>query len=57
MISIPGYLGSLKRQLKQKYQALLQEAAQQAEFLVINLATAKNSNLTADSAPYSACYS
>ena len=36
-ISIPGYLGNFKRQLKQKYQALLQETTDQPEFLVINL--------------------
>lgn len=39
-LSIPGYLGGFKRQLKQKYRALLQEATGQAEFLVINLAPA-----------------
>ena len=39
-LSIPGYLGSFKRQLKQKYQSLLQETAEQPEFLVINLAPA-----------------
>lgn len=37
-LSIPGYLGSFKRQLKQKYQALLQETPEQPEFLVVNLA-------------------
>ncbi len=36
-ISIPGYLGGFKRQLKQRHQALLQESAHEAEFLVINL--------------------
>jgi len=39
-LSIPGYLGSFKRQLKRKYQALLQETPEQPEFLVINLAPA-----------------
>lgn len=38
LISVPGYLGGFKRQLKQKYQAVLQETAQQPEFLIINLA-------------------
>jgi hypothetical protein len=37
-LSIPGYLGSFKRQLKQKHQALLQETPEQPEFLVVNLA-------------------
>lgn len=37
-LSIPGYLGSFKRQLKQKYRTLLLETAEQPEFLVINLA-------------------
>ena len=36
-LSVPGYLGGFKRQLKQKHQALLQETAEQPEFLVINL--------------------
>ena len=36
-LSVPGYLGGYKRQLKQKHQALLQETEQQPEFLVINL--------------------
>lgn len=39
-ISVPGYLGNFKRQLKRKYQALLLETIEQPEFLVINLAPA-----------------
>ena len=39
-LSIPGYLGSFKRQLKQKYQGLLQETPEQPEFLVVNLTPA-----------------
>lgn len=36
-ISEPGYLGSFKRLLKQKYTELLGETHLQPEFLVINL--------------------
>jgi hypothetical protein len=41
-LSIPGYLGGYKRQLKQKYKELLLETAEQAEFLVIQMAPATN---------------
>lgn len=36
-ISKPGYLGRFKRQLKQRYDCLIQEANLQPEFLVVNL--------------------
>ncbi len=36
-ISSPGYLGRFKRQLKQRYDSLIQEANLQPEFLVVNL--------------------
>ena len=45
-ISIPGYLGNFKRQLKQKYQSLLQETAEQPEFLVVSLAPATTMSVT-----------
>ena len=41
-LSIPGYLGGYKRQLKQKYKDLILESAQEAEFLVINMTPATN---------------
>jgi hypothetical protein len=50
-LSVPGYLGGYKRQLKQRHQALLKESAQQPEFLVINLQPA-NTKVTS-SANYS----
>ena len=36
LISTPGYLGAIKRQLKEKYHALLLETEETAEFLVIH---------------------
>jgi len=36
-LSQPGYLGSYKRLLKQKYGLLLQQTTAEPEFLVINL--------------------
>jgi len=36
LISIPGYLGSFKRNLKQKHSDLIQQVQQQPEFLVVN---------------------
>lgn len=35
-ISVPGYLGHLKRKLKEKYQSLLQESEDAVEFLIID---------------------
>ena len=43
-LSIPGYLGGYKRQLKQKYKELLLQTADQAEFLVINNAPVSNTS-------------
>jgi len=40
LLSVPGYLGNFKRQLKHKHQSLLQESMQQPEFLVIDLTPA-----------------
>ncbi|HVG12073.1 MAG TPA: hypothetical protein VM843_03670 [Flavisolibacter sp.] len=34
-LSVPGYLGRYKRQLKQKYVDLIAQAGQQPEYLVI----------------------
>ena len=36
-LSIPGYLGSFKRLLKQKHFHLIQESSVEPEFLVIDL--------------------
>lgn len=36
-LSQPGYLGSYKRQLKQKYSLLLQQSTIEPEFLVFDL--------------------
>jgi hypothetical protein len=33
-VSVPGYLGNIKRQLKEKYKDVLQNGAMPAEFLV-----------------------
>ena len=35
-ISQPGYLGKFKRNLKQKYALLIQEASQEPEFLLVD---------------------
>ncbi len=35
-ISVPGYLGHLKRKLKEKYQSLLQESEDAVEFLIVD---------------------
>jgi hypothetical protein len=42
-ISKPGYVGSIKRCLKIKYDELIQQYAERPEFLVANLAPAKQS--------------
>jgi hypothetical protein len=36
LISTPGYLGSFKRNLKQKHSDLIQQIREQPEFLVVN---------------------
>ncbi len=36
LIPIPGYLGKIKRGLKEKYQTLIQESAVAPDFLVIH---------------------
>ncbi|MDQ3681513.1 MAG: hypothetical protein M3352_00395 [Bacteroidota bacterium] len=36
LISTPGYLGSFKRNLKQKHSDLIQQIREQLEFLVVN---------------------
>lgn len=36
LISIPGYLGSFKRNLKQKHSDLILQVREQPEFLVVN---------------------
>jgi len=35
-LRIPGYLGSFKRTLKQKYKDMIQQYGMPAEFLVVN---------------------
>jgi hypothetical protein len=52
-LSVPGYLGNFKRQLKQKYQSLLEESTIQPEFLVINLTPATTSS--SSSSPRISC--
>lgn len=42
-ISKPGYVGSIKRCLKIKYDELIQQYAERPEFLVINPAPVKKS--------------
>lgn len=34
-VPVPGYVGNIKRHLKEKYKGLLQEAQSAAEFLVV----------------------
>lgn len=34
-VPVPGYLGNVKRHLKEKYKTLIQEAPQPVEFLVV----------------------
>lgn len=42
-VPVPGYLGNIKRHLKEKHKSLLQETAVTAEFLVVpQSATANN---------------
>ncbi len=36
LVSTPGYLGSFKRNLKQKHSDLIQQVQEQPEFLVVN---------------------
>jgi hypothetical protein len=36
-IPVPGYLGQLKRQLKEKHSVLLQESGSSPEFLIVDL--------------------
>lgn len=36
-IPVPGYLGQLKRQLKEKHAVLLQETGSSPEFLIVDL--------------------
>ncbi|MFN2440707.1 MAG: hypothetical protein ABR503_16000, partial [Chitinophagaceae bacterium] len=47
LLSTPGYLGSFKRSLKQKHIDLIQQAAEQPEFLVVNPDTGKRKSATA----------
>ncbi len=43
LLSTPGYLGSFKRSLKQKHNDLIQQVADQPEFLIVNPALDTNS--------------
>ncbi len=47
LISTPGYLGSFKRNLKQKHSDLIQQIRKQPEFLVVNpdIETKKSTNV------------
>jgi hypothetical protein len=36
-VPVPGYLGKIKRELKEKYQEMIAESAQPPDFLVIGL--------------------
>jgi hypothetical protein len=40
-IALPGYLGNLKRHLKEKYEELLVQTQSSPEFLIIDLETEK----------------
>lgn len=51
-ISVPGYLGNFKRQLKQKHYTLIQESTIQPEFLVINLTPTASIASPASSSAY-----
>lgn len=42
-ISEPGYLGTFKRQLKDKYWEMIQQTADRPEFLLANITTTANS--------------
>ncbi|RYZ31085.1 MAG: hypothetical protein EOO10_00315 [Chitinophagaceae bacterium] len=35
-VPIPGYLGNIKRQLKEKYQDMIAESSERPDFLVID---------------------
>lgn len=48
-LSQPGYLGSFKRMLKQKYFLLLQQSSVEPEFLVFDLNPAKERNTRSSS--------
>ena len=43
-ISKPGYLGTFKRNLKQKYKELISEHGSSADFLVVNIAPKATQN-------------
>lgn len=45
LISIPGYLGKIKRDLKEKYLLLLQESSGSVEFLVMDASAAPDAGL------------
>ena len=47
-IQVPGYLGHLKRHLKEKHAALLEETGSSAEFLVVDLPTTKKEIIEKD---------
>ncbi|HYO21385.1 MAG TPA: hypothetical protein VER36_03200 [Flavisolibacter sp.] len=43
-VPVPGYLGTIKRHLKEKYQSMINESPERTEFLVIDpKVTAKGS--------------
>lgn len=48
-LSIPGYLGRYKRQLKQKYVDLIAQAGQQPEYLVIPVPSRAQTSQSASS--------
>ena len=50
-IQVPGYLGHLKRHLKEKHSDLLQESGSSAEFLVVDMESGTTQNLNHASPP------
>lgn len=47
-VPVPGYLGKIKRQLKEKYDALVKESGTEPEFLVVTLSTPANDKNTGE---------
>jgi hypothetical protein len=43
-VPVPGYLGTIKRHLKEKYQELIMESSSAPEFLVIDMQATKTSS-------------
>jgi hypothetical protein len=43
-LPIPGYLGKIKRHLKEKYHSILQESSESPEFLITSLSAENKSS-------------